>query len=565
MRTDCKAMDIDRAALVQAFLSDAEEDLAGMEEDVLALERRPDDPRAIESIFRRAHTLKGNAATLALDGFARVAHALEDLLHALRNHGIVPSSELTTAVLKGVDALRQMLVDLRAGRPDDETRHVGLLAELAACLATADGPGPDPGGGSPGGPAGEGDPLPATTLWQPVLRVEVGKLDLLLGLVARASVVQGQIGAILLGAAETNAELVELHGKNERLLLELQDWVMDARMIPVSTLFRSHSRTVREGTRLNGKQARLVCEGEHVSVDTGVADSIRDALTHLVRNAVDHGIEPPSVRTARGKSAEGTVTLRARQNANQVVIEVCDDGAGFSEAKIRARARALGRADVDTLPAEALYRMAFEPGFSTAEQVSALSGRGVGMDVVLRKVEALHGTVDIGSREGQGTTIEMRLPLSVSVIEGFWVRVADIDYVLPLDQVMECLELPTVDADDGERWGMIEVRGEPVPFFRLRRCFGVPGEPPPAERVVVVRHERGCAGLAVDAIEGQRQTVIKPLGRLFRGVVGLSGSTLRSDGRVALVIDVPRLLRSARGPRGGQRAAPAPAQRRAEF
>ena len=522
-------MDIDRAALMQAFLSDSEEDLGAMEQALLVLETRPDDVRALDTIFRKAHTLKGNAATLALDGFARLAHALEDVLHALRSRRIELTGDLTTAVLQGIDALRQSLAELRAGRSGELVAHDDLLAELAARLEAAEG------GSSSAALAEAAAPVPVEDKaweldrWQPVLRVEVGKLDLLLGLVTRASVIQGQMGAALLQAQMTS-DLAELHEKSERVLLELQDWVMDARMVPVSALFRSHSRTVRDVARSYGKRARLVIEGDNVRVDTGVADNVRDALTHLVRNAVDHGIEAPNVRLARGKQAEGAITLRARQRANQVVIEVSDDGAGFSETRMRARARALGRSDVDSLPAEALFRLAFEPGFSTAEQVSSVSGRGVGMDVVLRKVEALQGTVDIDSRPGVGTTIELRLPLTLSVIEGLWLRVADVDYIVPLDEVTECLELSAGHPSRPEREDIIELRGEPVPLVPLRRVFGIAGPAPLVQRVIVVRYERACAGLVVDAIEGQRQTVIRPLGRLFRDVPGISGSTLRTDG-----------------------------------
>jgi two-component system chemotaxis sensor kinase CheA len=550
-------MDIDRAALMQAFLSDSEEDLGAMEQALLVLETRPDDVRALDTIFRKAHTLKGNAATLALDGFARVAHALEDILHALRSRRIELTGDLTTAVLQGIDALRQSLGELRAGRSGELGSHDDLLAELAARLETAEG------GSSSAALAEAAAPVPVEDKaweldrWQPVLRVEVGKLDLLLGLVTRASVIQGQMGAALL-QAQMSSDLAELHEKSERVLLELQDWVMDARMVPVSALFRSHGRTVRDVARSYGKRARLVIEGDNVRVDTGVADNVRDALTHLVRNAVDHGIEAPNVRLARGKQAEGAITLRARQRANQVVIEVSDDGAGFSETRMRARARALGRSDVDSLPAEALFRLAFEPGFSTAEQVSAVSGRGVGMDVVLRKVEALQGTVEIDSRPGMGTTIELRLPLTLSVIEGLWLRVADVDYIVPLDEVTECLELSAGLQSRAEREEIIELRGEPVPLVPLRRVFGIAGPAPLVQRVIIVRHERASAGLVVDAIEGQRQTVIRPLGRLFRDVPGISGSTLRTDGKVALVIDVARLLRSARRPQKERRSPGAP-------
>lgn len=542
-------MDIDRAALMQVFLSDSEEDLARLEESVLALEERPSDLAKVDSIFRIAHTLKGNASILTLDGFARLAHALEDVLHAVRTRQTSVTSDLTSLLLGAVDALRGMLSSLRAGQPEDPAAYKAVEEELTACAAAAK-EGATRAGKLEGLTPPSLEERVAPTIekkWGPALRVDVAKIDHLLDLAARASVVQGQIGAILHETAEAESGLKELYEKHERLLMELQDWVMDARMIPVSTLFRSHVRTVRDAARAQRKRARLRLEGEHVRVDTGIGDAVRDVLTHLVRNAIDHGIEAPSARTAKGKNPEGTITLRASQNGNQVVIQVCDDGAGFNLAKIRARARAMGRSGVDAMPPEALYRLVFEPGFSTAEKVTEISGRGVGMDVVLRSVENLHGTVDVESAEGNGTIIELRLPLTLSVIEGFWVDVAGTDYVLPLDDVVECVEVPPDQRATIEEEGIIDLRGEPLVFLHLRELISVDGPLPPTELVVVVKRRASRIGLAVDAIRGQRQTVIKPLGRLFRGVPGISGSTMRSDGNVALVIDVARLLRTPFG------------------
>jgi two-component system chemotaxis sensor kinase CheA len=379
----------------------------------------------------------------------------------------------------------------------------------------------------------------------------MAKIDHLLDLASRALVVQGQIGAGLLKGAAGNADLWELHQKSERLLMDLQDWVIDTRMIPVATFFRAHARTVRDAAGANRKRVRLEFEGERVRVDTGIGESARDVLTHLVRNAVDHGIELPAVRVARGKSPEGTITLRASQNGNQVVIQVLDDGDGLNLSRIRARARQMGRADAETMSIQALHQLVFEPGFSTADKITELSGRGVGMDVVRRRVEGLHGTVEIDSTEGIGTTVELRLPLSLSVIEGFWIEVAGTDYVLPLDEVLECIELPARGRDRAEGEGIVDVRGEPLAYVHMRDLLAPGAIRRPVERVVVVRHRSKRVGLGVDAIHGERQTVIKPLGRLFRSVPGISGSTLRADGGVAFVIDVARLLKSIARPSVG--------------
>jgi two-component system, chemotaxis family, sensor kinase CheA len=228
------------------------------------------------------------------------------------------------------------------------------------------------------------------------------------------------------------------------------------------------------------------------------------------------------------------------------VIQVADDGAGFNLSKIRARARMRGRANVDSMGTQDLHHMVFEAGFSTAEKVTELSGRGVGMDVVRRNVEDLHGTVEIESIEGAGTTVELRLPLSLSVIEGFWVDVAGTEYVLPLDDVIECLELTPYLRAVAEREGIINVRGEPFAYVDLRDLLDTAGEVGSVQQIVVVRYRSSRVGLGVGAILGERQTVIKPLGRLFRSVAGISGSTIRRDGGVAFVIDVARLLRAMR-------------------
>jgi two-component system chemotaxis sensor kinase CheA len=546
-------MDVDRAALMGLFLSDSEEELARFEAEVLALEERPEHAPTVDALFRIAHTLKGNASILALDHIAKCAHTLEDLLDTVRARRAAVSAELISLLLRAVDALRGMLASLRAGEPENVARYEGLQDELTSWTAAViSGEAPsettDPGtrrASEPGqAPSPEGR-------WGPTLRIEMAKVDHLLDLASRALVVQGQMGAGLLADTSVNADLLELHQKSERLLMDLQDWVIDTRMIPVAIFFRAHARTVRDAAGANHKRVRLELEGERVRVDAAIGESARDVLTHLVRNAVDHGIEVPAVRVARGKSPEGTITLRASQNGNQVVIQVADDGDGLNLSRIRARARQMGRADAETLSVQALHQLVFEPGFSTAEKVTELSGRGVGMDVVRRRVEDLHGTVEIDSTEGIGTTVELRLPLSLSVIEGFWIEVAGTDYVLPLDDVLECIELPPGGRDRAESEGIVDVRGEPLAYVPLRDLLAAGGPRRAVERIVVVRYRSKRVGLGVDAIHGERQTVIKPLGRLFRSVPGISGSTLRADGGVAFVIDVARLLRSIARPTAG--------------
>jgi two-component system chemotaxis sensor kinase CheA len=317
------------------------------------------------------------------------------------------------------------------------------------------------------------------------------------------------------------------------------------RMVPIGRAFKPFSRTLRERCAATGKLVRLELSGEEVEVDTTVVDLIQDPLTHLVRNAVDHGIELPSVRRQRGKEYYGTLKLRAFHEAGSVIVEVEDDGAGLDRERIRERARAMGLLEAGEERGDAeLFQLLFVPGFSTAERVTELSGRGIGMDVVKRNIESLRGSISIDTQPGKGTTFSMRLPLMLSIIEGFSVGVGEEIYILPLQSVLECVELPEQERRPGCT-GVLNLRGQPLPFVRLRDHFEVPGPPAARESVVVVSHGRGQVGLAVDALLGQGQTVVKPLGRLFQQVPGVSGTAILGTGRVALILDVPALLKKA--------------------
>lgn len=532
---------------MEAFLAESQEGLAAMEQGLIALEARPDDRERLQTIFRAAHTLKGSASTMGFRHTAEFAHTLEDLLHAVRGRRLPVTAELISLSLQAVDVLRQMLADLQGGEMQARPEHAAVRASLVALVQTQDRSAAAPEPAAAPAPPEEPPPLPVEGDWEPALRVGIGKLDQLLGLTGRLSVIQSQAGALLLaGLPDGPEELRELHRKTERLLLELQDWVIDARMVPIGPTFRSHLRTVRDTAVAAGKRAQLVILGEQVRVDTGVIDSVREALTHMVRNAVHHGIESPRMRQSQGKPPEGTVTLQAVNDSGRIAIRVSDDGRGFDLIKIRARARELGLPRADNLTDDDLRRLVFQHGFSTAEAVTEMSGRGVGMDVVLRSVEALHGSVEVDSVEGVGTTVELRLPFTVSVIEGFWIQVADTQLVIPLAEVLECVDAP---ADQGPA-GLLHVRGEVVPFFRLRHLFGLPPEErPDHQQAVIVRGGQSRVGVVVDLLHGERQAVVKPLGRLFRQVDGVAGSTLCADGSVALVLDVPGLIRSAQSQR----------------
>lgn len=537
-------MDIDLNAVIEVFLAEAEDGLAAMENALLALEAQPGDPEPLHTVFRIAHTLKGDAATLGFRPVADFAHAVEDLLERLRAGEAMPTAERIALLLRAVDALRALVPAAAEGRDELSPAERALLADVAAsateaCAAQVDGDadGPAPTAVSP---SAEG----AAPAARRTLRVDVAKLDQALDLVGEIAIARGRM-ARLLGDGASRASLTEAHEEAERLHLELQEAVMKLRMVPLGPVFRPHLRTVRDLAAATGKRVRLVLEGEDAEVDTTVAQHLREPLLHMLRNAVDHGIETPDARRRAGKDPVGTITLSARHEGAGIVVRMTDDGAGMDRPRILARARARGMVrDGEALSDTEILRLVLDAGFSTAETVTDLSGRGVGLDVVRRGVEALRGSVGLESRAGEGTTLTLRLPLSLALIDGFSVGVADETYVVPLESVVECLELPA-DRLEAEAAGVLSLRGEALPFLRLREFLAVPGAAPRRESVVVIRHDAGRAGLVVDTLHGGGQAVIKPLGRVLKQVPGVSGSTILGNGRVGLILDVPALLRRA--------------------
>ena len=415
--------------------------------------------------------------------------------------------------------------------------HLDLLARLRDLAAGGAVPesrreGPDEG------PLHPGDAASRT------LRVNVDTLDRLLDLTGEIAVSRGRLREALDGEARgSGGDAAEIHREADRLHADLQELVMRARMEPLGPTFRRFVRAVRDLAASLGKSARLAIEGEDVEVDVKVIEHVRDPLTHLVRNALSHGLETPAERAGRGKDPCGLLRLRAYRELGGIVIQVEDDGRGLSSERIAERARAQGLvADPSSLGEADLQRLIFEPGFSTAAEVTEVSGRGVGLDVVRRNVEALRGSVSVASRPGIGTTFTLRLPLSLAIVPGFTVRAAGETYIVPLEAVLECLELPPSGLRGPEGSGVLSLRGEPLPCRRLRQRFRLLGEAAPREYVVVIQHAGQRIGLVVDALLGESQTVLKPLGLMFRGLPGIAGSAILGSGRVALVLDLPGLF-----------------------
>jgi two-component system, chemotaxis family, sensor kinase CheA len=538
--------EIDREALVATFLVEAEETFGHMEQALVALEKAPGDGELLHALFRDAHTIKGSASLVAFDAVRDLAHDLEDVLERLRKRTLAVTSGLVTLLLRSVDVLRGAVAEAASGRTEPSEGVTAFRARLAQAASAAGGDAVPPAAQ----PFAGGGEVPEAYVSQVAaaartLRVDVTKLDRMLNLSGELAIARGRLSEMLERRdGVTLEDALSAHREADRLYLDLQELIMKARMVPIGPTFLQHVRTVRDLATTQGKQARLVVEGEDVEVDTAVIEHIRDPLTHMVRNALDHGIEAPEARTARGKPPEGTLVLRAFHEAGNMVIQVRDDGAGLDRARIAEEAVAQGlAADPSRVSEEEMARLVFEPGFSTAETVTELSGRGVGMDVVRRNVEALRGSVAIDSAPGQGTTITIRVPLTLAIIQGFRVGVGDETFILPLDAVVECLELPVDETAQAAPWGVVPVRGKPLPYLRLRDHLRTAGARPRRENVVIVQHGSQVAGIAVDELHGESSTVIKPLGTLFKGIPGLAGSSILGNGRVALILDVAGLLR----------------------
>jgi two-component system chemotaxis sensor kinase CheA len=329
----------------------------------------------------------------------------------------------------------------------------------------------------------------------------------------------------------------------ESLVWELRDTAMGIRMLPIGTTFGRFRRLVRDLSAELGKEIELVTEGEETELDKTVIERLADPLVHMIRNCIDHGIETPEERRAAGKPVQGVVRLSAVHSGANVHISIADDGRGLDTDAIRAKAVAQGLLAPDAQSTEQeLFALIFAPGFSTAKTVTSVSGRGVGMDVVRRNIEDLRGLITVASTRGTGTTITLKLPLTLAIIEGLLIEVGADLYILPLSIVKECVELPSAEERRGSGGQLITVRGEIVPYVRLREFFEAGGPEPAFEYVVIVEVDGTRVGFAVDAVRGQHQTVIKALGAMYRNVRGVSGATILGDGTVALIVDVPAAL-----------------------
>jgi two-component system, chemotaxis family, sensor kinase CheA len=553
--------------LLGDFILESRDHLAQVEEQMITLEKDPEETEAINTVFRAFHTIKGLAGFLALDSIREVAHETETLLDLARNRKLIISPTTVDVVLAAADFLKASLLNLEqqlAGAEStaipDKVLLLDRIQSEGAC--TVEAPVPPPGRERPADAAHAQDAEQSTASaaeWPrherragedrrcratdtQSVKVETAKLDYLVDMAGELVIAESMV--------RNRPELAALHcpavmnslAQLARITSELQKTAMSIRMVPVGSLFQRMNRLVRDLARKTGKRVDLEAVGSETELDRNVVEELADPLMHMVRNAMDHGLESEQERIAAGKHPVGHLRLQASHQAGHIVIEIADDGRGLNRDKILAKARAMGLLDEVTSPTEAeTFDLIFHPGFSTAAKVTDVSGRGVGMDVVKKKIQKLRGHVGIESAAGQGTTFSLRLPLTLAIIDGLVVCVGSERYVVPIFSVREMLR-PTaemISTVEGIH-EMALVRNNLLPVLRLYKRFGVqPRSEEPSESLLIVAEAGGRSFcLMVDDLIGKQEVVIKSLGETIKDVPGIAGGAILGDGRVGLILDL---------------------------
>ncbi len=557
--------------LLSDFILESREHLGRIETQVLAVERDPCDSEALNSIFRGFHTMKGLAGFLELWDIQKLAHEVEAVLDRARNFELKITPTAIDVILESADHLRRWMAHLEAAlqqRPTDAPRQdsallsriraltaapdspaAGELATLAAAVEDKPPEGPpvpvaagDETAGAPPDPVRAGRRGEAMAV-----KVDTAKLDYLVDMAGEMVIAESLVRHDPDLPTVKSQRLQRNMAQLLRITTELQKTAMAMRLVPIGPLFRRMARLVRDLSRQFGKQVEMVTEGDEIELDRTIVEELADPLMHMVRNSLDHGIEPPPERLDKGKSPMARLLLRAHHQAGQVVIEIADDGRGLDRDKILAKAMQRGLVSSGAGMSDSeVHNLIFEPGFTTAERVTNVSGRGVGMDVVRRHIEKLRGRIEIHSQAGCGASFLLKLPLTLAIIDGLVVGVGKERFIVPLFAVREMFR-PTEKIlwSVQQRGEMALVRDALLPVFRLYRKFNMePRSEDPCQSVMIVAEvedTRFC--MLVDELIGKQEVVIKSLGETFKSVSGIAGGAILGDGRVGLILDLERLFK----------------------
>lgn len=528
------------------FLAEAEEHLGILSDGILRLERDGSDEELLAQLFRSAHSLKGAAAVVGVDDATRVAHVLEELLSELRKGNRTVTPDLVEGLLAGVDGLAELIPAVLAGQ-DRKEISTRLTAQLEA-VARGEAPPPAAAPAEAPAPAPAPASAPAVAVAEPVpggpeeiVRVPVERLDELVRLVGESAGAQLRLGQRLSERLGQDPGSLSEFRDLLRVLATLQERTMRTRMVTLATIAAPLQRAARDVARATGKEIEWRLEGENTELDRHVLGELRDPLTHLVRNAIDHGLESPEERKAAGKPAVGTVSIAAAQVGSEVEITVSDDGGGIDVDAVRAKAGL----SAGVSEGEVLSQL-FRPGFSTAALVTDISGRGVGLDVVERAVERIRGRIEVRSTVGAGTSFVIRVPMNLAVLPCLLVSAGGDTYALPLHAAVAIADEP-VDAEFGvEGRAAVRAAGEIVPVIPLARALGVHDSDPQGPVVVLSGAARRHA-FRVDALIGRRDVVVKELSSVLPRLPVLSGASVEPGGAVMLVLDAIGLVGAARG------------------
>ena len=551
------------APLVMDFVNEAMEHIETAEASLLELETKPGDNEVLNKIFRGFHTIKGMAGFLNLTEIGTLAHAAENILDLARKGKMVVVGPISDVIFEVIDAKKKMLAILKdcvqSSKPVPSYSAAGeLMAKLK--LAAEGKLTPSAPVAPQQAPQAAQQPMPPLT--QPVagqetaeardkenIKVSTIRLDKLINTVGELVIAQLMV-AEQTSASALDSDLSRKVVHQSKIIRELQELSMVMRMVPIQGVFQKMARIVRDLSHKSGKQIDFVTRGEETELDRNIVDKITDPLVHMIRNSVDHGIEMPEERAKTGKNPVGRVELRAYHQAGNIVIEIQDDGKGLNKERILQKAIEGGFVEVgQQLSDEEIFKFVFKPGLSTAEKITAVSGRGVGMDVVKRNIDSLRGKIDISSTPGQGSTFTIRLPLTLAIIDGQIVRVGKERYIIPIGSIIHSFRPAKGQVQSIQRSAeVVMVSNELLPIIRLNKHFNIqPQSDDICDCLLVVVEADGkkCCFL-VDDLLGQQQVVIKSLGEGLGKVMGVSGGAIMGDGRVCLILDIPGLIELAR-------------------
>lgn len=532
------------------FLTESREHLSAMNQQLLELERAPEASEPVSAIFRAVHTVKGMSATMGYAAVTTLSHELEGLLDRVRRGERRVTPPVVEALFRAVDALEEAVE--RAVRPDGGEVDVTAVVEQLQALAA----GEDDEQSSRAGVAAEGAAdVVSAARWESgegvtrgagralrTVRIDLRRLDTLMNLVGELVIARDRL--VQIASAMGDTALEDAVSQAARLVGDLQDEIMLSRMVPVEHVFGRFPRLVRDAAHALGKQIAFTIEGGDIELDRSMLDEIGDPVVHLLRNAIDHGIEPPDARRAAGKSADGRLTLSVTRERSTVMVRVSDDGRGIDRSRVLQRARELGLVEQESteLTDDELTRLIARPGFSTAERVTDLSGRGVGIDVVMTRVRALGGAVEIRSGAGEGTTITVRLPVTLAIVRALLARVHDEVYAVPMAHVSETLELAPQAIRYVQGREVMLVREAVLPLVRFRELVQLPPSAQTAHQVIVLEAGERRTGLVVDELTGQQDIVVKQFDPAREAISLFSGATILGDGAPALIVDVGSLM-----------------------